>query len=307
MSKLTMGPYAGPGESVAVRANDHTQRHLKESHTMTTPTAAPDLAAIKVRQQATWASGDYGAIATPLVPIAEQLCDAVDLHPGDLVLDVASGTGNAALAAARRMCDVIASDYVPALLERARERAVAERLTLSIQEADAEALPFPDRAFDAVVSVLGVMFAPNQERSAAELLRVCRPGGKIGLASWTPDGFIGQMFRVIGRHVPPPAGLRPPLLWGTEARLGELFGDGVSSIHAVRRHHAFRYRSAEHMVEAFRTCYGPMVKTFEALKTSEQQQSLTDDLLELAGRFNRSGDHTLIAPSEYLEVVAIKA
>ena len=273
---------------------------------MTAPTLAPDLAAIKARQQATWGSGDYGEIATPLVPIAEQLCDTIDLHPGNRVLDVASGTGNAALAAARRACEVTASDYVPALLERARERASAERLTMTIQEADAEALPFPDGSFDVVLSVLGVMFTANQERAASELLRVCRPGGTIGLANWTPDGFVGQMFRTIGRHVPPPAGLRPPPLWGTEARLRELLGEGISSLRVVRRHHTFRYRSPAHWLEAFRTCYGPMVKAFEALEPSGQQR-LADDLLQLAGRFNQSGDETLIAPSEYLDVIAVKA
>lgn len=273
---------------------------------MTASPAAPDLTTIKARQQVTWASGDYGSIATPLVPIAEQLCDAIDLHPGERVLDVAAGTGNAALAAARRSCDVTASDYVSALLERASERAAAERLTIAVQEADAEALPFPDGAFDVVLSVLGVMFTPSQERSAGELLRVCRPGGRIGLANWTPDGFVGQMFKTIGRHVAPPTGLKPPPLWGTEERLRELFGDAVSSLRVVRRHHAFRYRTPEHWLEEFRTCYGPMVKAFEALDASGQQR-LADDLLELAGRFNQSGDRTLIAPSEYLEAVAVKA
>jgi SAM-dependent methyltransferase len=273
---------------------------------MTTETAAPDLAAIKARQQKAWASGDYGAIATPLVLIAELLCETADLHAGERVLDVAAGTGNAALAAARRFCDVTATDYVPELLERARERAAAERLTITVREADAEALPFPDGSFDAVLSTLGVMFAPNQERAAGELLRVCRPGGKIGLANWTPDGFVGEMFRVIGRHVPPPAGVRSPPLWGTEPRLRELFGDAVSSLRVVRRHHAFRYRSPRHWLEAFRTFYGPMLKAFEALDASGQGR-LAGDLLELAQRFNQSGDETLTAPSEYLDVVAIKS
>lgn len=272
---------------------------------MTTETAAPDLAAIKERQQKTWASGDYGTIATTIVPIAEQLCETVDLHAGKRILDVASGTGNAALAAARRYCEVTATDYVPGLLERARERAAAERLTLTFQEADAEALPFPDGSFDAVLSVVGVMFAPSQERAAGELLRVCRPGGKIGLANWTPEGFVGEMFRVIGRHVPPPAGLKPPPLWGTESRLRELFGHEISSLHVVRRHHAFRYRSPEHWLETFRTFYGPMLKAFEAVGAAGQER-LAGDLLELAHRFNQSGDETLVAPSEYLDVVAIK-
>jgi SAM-dependent methyltransferase len=272
---------------------------------MTTTPAAPDLAVVKARQQMTWAAGDYATIATPLVLIAEQLCETVDLHAGDRVLDVAAGTGNAALAAARRGCAVTATDYVPALLQRARERAAAERLDIALQEADAEALPFSDGGFEAALSVLGVMFTPNQELAASELLRVCRPGGKIGLANWTPEGFIGQMFRVIGRHVPPPAGLKSPPLWGTEARLHELFGDGVSSMRIVRRHHVFRYRSPEQWLKTFRTCYGPMLKAFDTLDAAAQEL-LTRDLLELARRFNQSGDQTLAAPAEYIDVFAIK-
>jgi SAM-dependent methyltransferase len=272
---------------------------------MTITPAVPDLAVVKARQRMTWASGDYATIATPLVLIAEQLCETVDLHADERVLDVAAGTGNAALAAARRGCAVTATDYVPALLERARERAAAERLAIALQDADAEALPFPDGSFDAVLSVLGVMFTPNQEFAASELLRVCRPNGKIGLANWTPDGFIGQMFRVIGRHVPPAAGLKPPPLWGTEARLHELFGDGVASMRIVRRHHVFRYRSPEQWLETFRTCYGPTLKAFDSLDPAAQDL-LTRDLLELAQRFNQSGDQTLAAPAEYLEVFALK-
>ena len=271
----------------------------------TTPTATPDLAAIKARQRTAWASGDYGTIATGLVPMAEQLCETLDLRAGDRVLDVASGTGNAALAAARRYCEVTATDYVPRLLERARERAAAERLTLTIQEADAEALPFADSSFGAVLSVVGAMFAPSQERTAAELLRVCRSGGKIGLANWTPEGFVGQMFRVIGGHVPPPAGVKPPPLWGTEARLCELFGDGIASLRILRRHHTFRYASPEHWLVTFRTFYGPMLKAFDALD-EPRQECLAGDLLRLAHQFNRSGDATLAAPAEYLDVVAIK-
>lgn len=276
---------------------------------MTIEVANPDLAAIKARQQLTWASGDYGAIATTIVPIAEQLCETLDLRAGQQVLDVASGTGNAALAAARRNSDVFGIDYVPSLLERARERAAAERLPITFRVADAEALPFPDGAFDAVLSVVGAMFAPSQERTAAELLRVCRPGGKIGLANWTPDGFIGQLFKVVGRHVPPPAGIKPPPLWGTEARLGELFGDGISSLRVVRRHHVFRYRSPEHWLEAFRTTYGPTLKAFEAVGAAGPSgaDALAGDLLELARRFNQSGDATLAAPAEYLEAVLVKS
>lgn len=273
--------------------------------TTTHGSATPDLAAIKARQQLTWASGDYGAIATTIVPIAEQLCETVDLRAGALVLDVACGTGNAALAAARRDCDVFGIDYVPGLVDRARERAAAERLAITFRVADAEALPFPDGAFDVVLSVVGAMFAPGQERTAAELLRVCRPGGKIGLASWTPDGFIGELFRVVGRHVPPPAGLKPPPLWGTEARLCELFGEAVASLRVVRRHHVFRFRSPEHWMEAFRTTYGPTLKAFEAVGAAGAD-ALARDLLALARRFNQSGDETLAAPAAYLEAVLVK-
>ena len=272
---------------------------------MTTNVATPDLARVRARQQQTWASGDYGAIATGILPIAEQLCETMDLHAGARVLDVAAGTGNAALAAARRHCDVTATDYVPELLARARERATAERLDITIREADAEALPFPDGSFDAVISVVGAMFAPDQERTAAELLRVCRPGGTIGLANWTPEGFIGRMFRVIGSHVAPPAGLKPPPLWGTEARLGELFGDGTTSLRVVRRHHTFRFRSPEHCLDVFRTSYGPMLKAFDTLDAAGQER-LAGDLLDLAREFNRSGDDSLAAPAEYLDIVAIK-
>ena len=272
---------------------------------MTIVTLAPDLVAIKARQQKTWASGDYGTIATGIVPIAEQLCETIDLHAGDRVLDVAAGTGNAAIAAARRYAVVTATDYVPELLDRARERAAAERLPMTIQVADAEALPFADNSYDVVISVVGAMFTANQEKAASELLRVCRPGGKIGMSNWTPEGFIGQVFKTIGRHVPPPAGVKGPPLWGTEARLQELFGDGISSLRVVRRHHVFRYRSPEHWLESFRTFYGPMLKAFESLDAAGQEK-LTADLVELGQRFNQSGDQTFAAPAEYLDVIAIK-
>ena len=195
-----------------------------------TNTAQPDLAAIKARQQGTWASGDYAVVGTTLQIMGEQLCEALDIRAGQRVLDVAAGNGNVSLAAARRGCDVIATDYVPALLEKAAERAAAERLQIDFREADAEALPFKDRSFDVVVSTLGVMFTPDQPRAAAEMIRVCKSGGKIGLANWTPDGFIGQLFKTIGRHVPPPAGVKSPALWGTQARIEELFGSKASAI-----------------------------------------------------------------------------
>ena len=262
----------------------------------------PDLKAIKTRQQGAWSSGDYAVVGTTLQIVGEELCEAIDLRAGQCVLDVAAGNGNVSLAAARRWCDVVATDYVPALLIRARERAEAERLPITIREADAEALPFDDGSFDVVVSTFGVMFTPNQERAASELLRVCRKGGRIGLANWTPDGFIGQMFKTIGRHMPPPAGVRPPSSWGQRDHLDHLFGPGATSIQARRKHFVFRYRTPEHCLEVFKTYYGPVLKTFAALQP-EAQEALRKDLLWLITEFNRSGDDTMVVPSEYLEVV----
>jgi ubiquinone/menaquinone biosynthesis C-methylase UbiE len=264
-----------------------------------------DLAAVKARQQGAWSSGDYAIIGTTLQIVGEQLCEALDLRAGQTVLDVAAGNGNASLAAARRWCEVVATDYVPALLERARERAMAERLDISFQEADAEALPFPNGSFDAVVSTFGVMFTPNQERAAAEMVRVCRRGGKIGLANWTPDGFIGQVFRTIGKHVPPPAGVKSPALWGTRARIAEWFEPHASSIKQAERSFAFRYRSPYHWLDVFRSYYGPVLKTFAALQPA-QQEALGDDLLALVARFNRAGDGTMVVPSDYLEIVVTR-
>jgi ubiquinone/menaquinone biosynthesis C-methylase UbiE len=272
---------------------------------MMTTQPHPDLTAVKHRQHATWSSGDYAVIGTTLQIIGELLCEAVDLRPGQRVLDVAAGNGNATLAAARRWADVTSTDYVPALLERGRARAEAEGLAVTFQEADAEALPFADRSFDVVLSALGVMFTANQEQAAAELLRVCRSGGTIGLANWTPEGFIGHLFRTIGKHVPPPAGVKPPSLWGTEQRLRELFGDAIAEMTTQKRMFVFRYRSAEHFIEVFRTYYGPMLKAFAALD-AEGQARLTHDLTELLERFNGGGPDTLVVPSEYLEVVATR-
>ena len=267
------------------------------------PVAAfADFGAIKAKQQTVWSSGDYAVIGTTLQIVGEQLCEAADLRSGQKVLDVAAGNGNASLAAARRWCDVVASDYVPALLERAHERATADRLAMTFREADAEALPFDDESFDAVLSTFGVMFTPNQERAAAELVRVCKPGGKIGLANWTPDGFIGQVFKTIGRHNPPAAGLRSPALWGTRVRLAELFGPHAAAIEAAERQFVFRYRSPEHWLEIFRTYYGPMLKTFAAVDAASGA-ALQRDLLGLIGRCNRAEDGTMVVPSEYLEVV----
>jgi len=261
-----------------------------------------DLAAIKTRQQATWSSGDYALIGTTLQIVGENLCEALDLRAGQKILDVAAGNGNVSLAAARRWCDVVASDYVPALLERARERAAGERLPMTFREADAEALPFAEGSFDAVVSTFGVMFTPDQRRAAAEMVRVCRPGGKIGLANWTPEGFVGQLFKTIGKHVPPPAGAASPALWGTRDHLATLFAPHAASIEATRRDYVFRYRSPEHWIDVFRAWYGPVLKAFAALPP-EGQAALNNDLLALIDRLNRSGDATMIVPGEYLEVV----
>jgi ubiquinone/menaquinone biosynthesis C-methylase UbiE len=266
------------------------------------PAPQADLEKLKARQQAAWSSGDYALIGTTLQIVGEELCEALDVRPGQRVLDVAAGNGNASLAAARRWCDVVATDYVPALLDRARERAVAERLSIEFREADAEALPFPDASFDAVVSTFGVMFTPDQDRAARELVRVCKQGGKIGLANWTPEGFIGQLFKTIGKHMPPPAGARSPALWGTRARMAELFEPHAASVKTAQRHFVFRYRSPGHWLDVFRTFYGPVHKTFGALDAAAQS-ALERDLLSLVAQHNRSGDQTMIVPGEYLEIV----
>jgi ubiquinone/menaquinone biosynthesis C-methylase UbiE len=264
-----------------------------------------DLAAIKARQHGAWSSGDYALIGSTLQIVGEQLCEALDLRAGQRVLDVAAGNGNASLAAARRWCDVTATDYVPALLARARARATANGLTLAFQEADAERLPFDDARFDIVTSTFGVMFTPDQEKAAAELARVCRPSGKIGLANWTPQGFIGKIFKAIGRYLPPPAGTQSPLLWGTQERLTELFGNRAASIQAVPRDFIFRYRSAAHFIDVFRAYYGPMVKAFAALDDGTRE-ALTADIENLISQFNRTKDGTMVVPGEYLEVVVVR-
>ncbi len=261
-----------------------------------------DLSALKARQQAAWSAGNYAVVGTTLQIVGEDLCEALDLRAGSRVLDVAAGNGNATLAAARRWCDVTATDYVPLLLERAKERAAAERLDMRFREADAEALPFADNSFDVVVSTFGVMFTPDQEQAAAEMVRVCRPGGKIGLANWTPEGFIGQLFKTIGKHVAPPAGAKSPALWGTRARMAELFEPHATSVTSAQRTFAFRYRSPTHWLQVFRTYYGPLLKTFDALDSSGQA-ALQQDVLGLIERFNRADDGTMVVPAEYLQVV----
>jgi len=277
-----------------------------------TPTAAesqkpgqPDLEALKARQQGAWSSGDYAVVGTTLQIVGEQLCEALDVSSGQKVLDVAAGNGNVTLAAARRWCDVVSTDYVPSLLERGRARAAAEGLSVKFQEADAEALPFAEANFDLVVSTFGVMFTPNQDKAAAELLRVCKSGGKIGLANWTPEGFIGQLFKTLGKYLPPPAGAKSPALWGTEARIREMFGPAAVSIKAERHNFNFRYRSPEHFLEVFKNYYGPILKAFAALDAANQQ-GLRSDLLALVARMNRAKDGTMVVPSEYLEIVITK-
>lgn len=265
-----------------------------------------DLTAIKQRQQQMWAAGDFSMLATGIVMVGELLCESVDLRSGWKVLDVATGSGNTALAAARRWCDVTGIDFVPALLERGRERAAGERLPITFQEGDAEAIPFEAGAFDAVLSTFGVMFAPDQEKAAGKLLRVCRPGGKIGLASWTPDSFIAETQRVSAPYAPPPPGVSSPLLWGTEERVRELLGRGTTSLQVTRRSFVFRFRSEQHWMEINLRYLGPAKHLYESLDPS-QREALAQDMREVVRRFNRSGDETLLIPSDYLEVVAVRA
>ncbi len=261
-----------------------------------------DLAAAKIRQRAAWSTGNYAVVGTTLQIVGETLCETLDLRAGSRVLDVAAGNGNATLAAARRWCDVTSTDYVASLLEAGRARAQAEGHSIQFQEADAENLPFPDASFDTVMSTFGVMFTANQNKAASELARVCKPGGKIGLANWTPESFIGQLFKTIGKYIPPAPGVKSPALWGTKARLDELFGNTARAIRTTGREFTFRYRSATHWLDVFRTYYGPMTKTFGALD-AERQAAFTLELLALMESSNQSGDRTLVLPSEYLEVV----
>ena len=267
--------------------------------------APVDFNALKTRQQAAWASGDYAVIGTTLQLVGELLAEACDLRCDDQVLDVAAGNGNATLAAARRGCRVTSTDYVAGLLEHGAERARAEGLQVSFQVADAEALPFADASFDKVLSTFGVMFAPDHARAAAEMVRVCKPGGRIGLANWTPDSLVGRMFKVLGRQLPPPAGVQSPSLWGVEAHLQSLFGDSAASLQITPRVFNFRYRSAAHFIDVFRQWYGPVHKAFAALP-AEQAQVLVHDLTELLEEMNMAGTGSLVVPSAYLEVAATR-
>ena len=263
---------------------------------------APDLNALKTKQQVAWSSGDYAVVGTTLQIVGEQLAEALDLRFGETVLDIAAGNGNATLAAARRGCDVTSTEYVDALLARGRKRAEAEGAMVAFQRADAEDLPFASKSFDVVVSTFGAMFAPDQSRTASEMLRVCKSGGRIGLANWTPDGFIGQLFKVIGKHLPPPTGMKSPAMWGTRGWMEKAFGAEASMIVAETRHFNFRYRSAQHFLETFREFYGPVLKAFEALPPGGRHD-LARDIIDLIGRFNKGGRNSMVVPSEYLEVV----
>jgi SAM-dependent methyltransferase len=286
-------------------SNDPHEDPPRRGPMSTTQTTQPDLVAVKARQQKMWASGDYSAVAARIAVMAEDLVQAAGLRAGERVLDVATGSGNAAIAAARSGCEVTGTDYVPELLERGRARAAAEGLEVAFAEADAEDLPYPDGEFDAVLSCLGVMFAPDQERAAAELVRVCRPGGTIAMANWTPTGFVGGILRTVGKHVPPPAGVKPPSLWGTEERLRELIGDAVSDLQITRREFVFRFRSPEDFTRFFRDNYGPTLKAFEALDESGRER-LFDDLSALAREHDQEPGPSVAMPSEYLEVVATR-
>ena len=272
---------------------------------MTTTPTAPDLTAVKAKQQRTWASGDYAIVGATLQIMGEELCEAAGLRPDQRVLDIATGNGGTAIAAARRFCIVTGVDYVPELLARARQRAAAEGFDITFTEGDAEALPCEDASFDAITSTLGVMFTADHRRAAGELLRVCRPGGLIALANWTPDGFIGRLFQTVGAHRPPPAGGASPALWGTESHLRDLLGDGIADLSVERRHYVFRYRSVDHFLDVFRTYYGPVLTAFESLDDAGRE-ALAADLRQLLNEMN-TADGYLAIPAAYLQVLATRA
>lgn len=269
------------------------------------PAAVPDFVAIKERQRATWASGDYAVVGTTLQIVGESLAEAVDVRAGERVLDVAAGNGNATLAAARRFADVMSTDYVPALLDKGRERARAEGLAVEFRQADAESLPFKDGSFDVVLSTFGAMFTPDHARCAREMMRVLRAGGRLGMANWTPEGFVGRLFKVIGAHVPPPAGLASPATWGSEPHIDELFASEADEIRCERKIFRFRYRSAGHWLQVFRDYYGPAHKAFAALDIAGKR-ALEHDVTTLLEKMNVGGKASLVVPSEYLEIVVVK-
>ena len=280
--------------------------NMSATATATSSNTMPDFEAIKTKQNAAWSSGDYAIVGTTLQIVGEQLAEALDVRSGQAVLDVAAGNGNFTLAAARRWANVTSTDYVTGLLERGAERARGDRLDVSFHFADAEDLPFGEGMYDVVASTYGVMFTPNQEKAAAEMLRVCRSGGRIGLANWTPEGFVGAIFKMIGRHVPPPQGVKSPALWGTRPHLDHLFGAGARDIRVTEKNFVFRYRSPEHFMEVFRNFYGPVHKAFAALDTAGQD-ALHAEFLALIDQFNMAEDGTVVAPSTYLEVVIDRA
>lgn len=271
-----------------------------------TASTQPDFEAIKARQKTIWDSGNYAILGTTLQIVGESLCEAIDLRAGDRVLDVAAGNGNASLAAARRYAEVTSTDYVASLLEKGRARAAADGLAIEYKVADAENLPFDDESFDVVLSTFGVMFAPNQDRAASEMLRVTRPGGRIGLANWTPAGLLGSVLKTVGKFAPPPPGLKPPMLWGTEPRMVELFGPKAADIKVERKQFVFRYRSAEHWIDVFSKFYGPLLKALESIDESART-ALRTELAALLAQANRADETSLVAPAEYLEIVITKS
>ncbi|WP_292528775.1 class I SAM-dependent methyltransferase [Methylocystis sp.] len=266
---------------------------------------AVELNALKAKQQTAWSSGDYAVVGTTLQIVGERLAEAMDLRAGQTVLDVAAGNGNVTLAAARRWCEVTSTDYVEPVLVRGRMRAEAEGLQVKFQVADAENLPFADACFDAVVSTFGAMFSPDQDRTSAEMIRVCRSGGHIGLANWTPESFVGQLFKTIGKYLPPPAGVKSPAVWGTRSWVEMTFAPAAFTLATEPRHFNFRYHSPQHFLDIFRSYYGPVLKAFEALDDADRK-GLSCDIIDLIGRYNTSGDKTMVVPSEYLEVIVTK-
>jgi SAM-dependent methyltransferase len=257
------------------------------------------------RQQATWASGDFHKIGVSQVIVGERLCDEIPITYGQRVLDVACGSGNTALAAARRGAEVTGLDYVPALLERAAVRAQAEGLVMELVEGDAQALQFDDGSFDVVLSTFGAMFAPDQQKVADELLRVCRPGGIVGMANWTPGSFVDDLFRVTAQFAPPPPGVRPATEWGRGVRLHELFGERVISLHLSDQVTCQRVPSTDGWIELMRSYYGPTHKTFAALD-AESAELYTERLREVINRYNRATDGTVMTAQHYVNVIAVK-